>query len=239
VGVGLPGPMDRASPGWPGSASTCRAGVRCRLAAWLGAPAEPAGTLGHDRQRRTRWAKPGPAPPGVYAKRAAAHLGTGSGRWLLLAGSFVHTAMVAPPAKPGLIGLDPAGPPCNSGPIGAPPWSSTAHQRPRRSPRLNPAELCPRADAVGAKPGPSGRNDGRLLEWGSVPWIYVLTRNWFLLGRWPQRRQPPLSAAPSGVEVEGAVLPESARASRSGRCALGKWGPAAGERRNSPSIGLG
>jgi len=68
-------------------------------------------------------------------QRAAAHPGTGVGGGHAVRREACHRAMVAPPAETeALIGLDPAGPPCNSG-IGA-PWSSLAASAARR---LQPA----------------------------------------------------------------------------------------------------
>jgi len=152
VGIGLPGPMDAAArvarvcinlPGWQ----------QVPLAEWL----EP--QLG----RRVTLVNDGNAALVGEAWLGAAQgfrdvllltLGTGVGGGVLLDGQL-FTGHGGAAAEPGLIGVDPEGPPCNSGNRGSLEQYCSITGLARLSP-LDPAELCHRADAGDAEAPASG-----------------------------------------------------------------------------------
>jgi len=206
VGVGRPGPMDRASRvarPLHQPAGLALTGV----AAWAGALLKTAGSPpGQRRQRRPPLGeKPGRRRPGLRQRACWLHPGYWRGVGLLLCGSLSRP-LVAPPANRGLIrAWIPAGPPIATAAIGA-PWSSTQHQAASAgSARFDSRRtLPPRRCGWGEKPWPSGRNMGRLAGGvgESVPDLRAHPGKLGLARRLPQRRQAPLLPA-LGVEVGG------------------------------------
>ena len=147
VGIGLPGPMDAAGrtarvcinlPGWQ----------QVRLAEWL----EP------ELERRVTLVNDGNAALVGEAWRGAAQgfsdvllltLGTGVGGGVMIGGQL-FTGHGGAAAEPGLIGVDPEGPPCNSGNRGSLEQYCSIAGLARLSP-FDPAALCRRADAGDAE----------------------------------------------------------------------------------------
>ena len=178
VGIGLPGPMDAASrvarvcinlPGWQ----------QVPLAEWL----EP--QLG----RRVTLVNDGNAALVGEAWLGAAQgfgdvllltLGTGVGGGVLLDGQL-FTGHGGAAAEPGLIGVDPEGPPCNSGNRGSLEQYCSITGLARLSP-LDPAELCRRADAGDAEALAVWASYGRWLGIGLTSLVYVLTPELVLIG---------------------------------------------------------
>jgi glucokinase len=178
VGIGLPGPMDAAGrvarvcinlPGWQ----------QVPLAEWL----EP--QLG----RRVTLANDGNAALVGEAWLGAAQgfsdvllltLGTGVGGGVLLGGQL-FTGHGGAAAEPGLIGVDPEGPPCNSGNRGSLEQFCSIAGLGRLSP-LDPAELCRRADGGDAEALAVWARYGRWLGIGLTSLVYVLTPELVLIG---------------------------------------------------------
>ena len=178
VGIGLPGPMDAAGrvarvcinlPGWQ----------QVPLAEWL----EP------QLQRRVTLANDGNCALVGEAWRGAAQgfrdvllltLGTGVGGGVLLGGQL-FTGHGGAAAEPGLIGVDPEGPPCNSGNRGSLEQFCSIGGLGRLSP-LDPKELCRRADAGDAEALAVWRAYGRWLGIGLSSLVYVLTPELVLIG---------------------------------------------------------
>ena len=178
VGIGLPGPMDAAAriarvcinlPGWQ----------QVPLADWL----EP--ELG----RRVTLVNDGNAAVVGEAWLGAARgrrdvllltLGTGVGGGVLLGGQL-FTGHGGAAAEPGLITVDPDGPPCNSGNRGSLEQFCSLSGLARLSP-LEPAELCRRADAGDPQALEVWRTYGRWLGIGLTSLVYVLTPELVLLG---------------------------------------------------------
>lgn len=178
VGVGLPGPMDASGrvarvcinlPGWQ----------QVPLADWL----EP--QIG----RRVTLANDGNCALMGEAWRGAARgyrdvllltLGTGVGGGVLLGGAL-FTGHGGAAAEPGLIGIDPEGPLCNSGNRGSLEQYCSITGLGRLSP-LDPADLCRRADAGDAKALAVWSRYGRWLGVGLTSLVYVLTPELVLIG---------------------------------------------------------
>ena len=178
VGVGLPGPMDAAGrvarvcinlPGWE----------QVPLAEWL----EP------QLQRRVTLANDGNCAVVGEAWTGAAHgyddvllltLGTGVGGGVLLGGQL-FTGHGGAAAEPGLICVDPEGPPCNSGNRGSLEQFCSIAGLGRLSP-LDPRELCRRADAGDAEALAVWQAYGRWLGIGLSSLVYVLTPQLVLIG---------------------------------------------------------
>jgi glucokinase len=178
VGIGLPGPMDAAGrtarvcinlPGWQ----------QVPLAEWL----EP------ELQRRVTLANDGNAALVGEAWRGAAQgyrdvllltLGTGVGGGVLLGGQL-FTGHGGAAAEPGLIGVDPEGPPCNSGNRGSLEQYCSISGLGRLSP-LDPAELCRRADGGDPEALAVWQIYGRWLGLGLTSLVYVLTPELVLIG---------------------------------------------------------
>ncbi|MEI8251938.1 MAG: ROK family protein [Synechococcus sp. ELA057] len=216
VGIGLPGPMDAAGrvarvcinlPGWQ----------QVPLADWL----EP--QLG----RRVTLVNDGNAAVVGEAWKGAAQgfgdvllltLGTGVGGGVLLGGQL-FTGHGGAAAEPGLIGVDPEGPPCNSGNRGSLEQFCSIQGLGRLSP-LEPEELCCRADAGDAEALAVWAAYGRWLGIGLTSLVYVLTPELVLIGGG-------LSAASHHflpatlVELESRVQAESRAGLQLRRAALG------------------
>ena len=178
VGIGLPGPMDAAGrvarvcinlPGWQ----------QVPLAEWL----EP------QLQRRVTLANDGNCALVGEAWRGAAQgfrdvllltLGTGVGGGALLGGQL-FTGHGGAAAEPGLIGVDPEGPPCNSGNRGSLEQYCSIAGLGRLSP-LDPAELCRLADGGDPQALAVWQRYGRWLGIGLSSLVYVLTPELVLIG---------------------------------------------------------
>ena len=178
VGVGLPGPMDAQArvarvcinlPGWE----------EVPLAEWL----EPR------LQRRVTLANDGNCAVVGEAWRGAAKgfedvvlltLGTGVGGGVLLNGAL-FTGHNGAAAEPGLIGVDPAGPPCNSGNRGSlEQYASIAALR--RLCDRDPRELSEAADAGDPEALTVWDQYGSTLGVGVSSLVYVFTPQLVLLG---------------------------------------------------------
>ena len=178
VGVGLPGPMDAAGrvarvcinlPGWE----------QVPLADWLEPQLQRRVTLANDGN----CAVVGEAWTGAargYDDVLLLTLGTGVGGGVLLGGQLFcgHGGAAA---EPGLIGVDPEGPPCNSGNRGSLEQFCSITGLGRLSP-LDPKELCRRADAGDADALAVWRTYGRWLGIGLSSLVYVLTPRLVLIG---------------------------------------------------------
>ena len=178
VGIGHPGPADRACrvarlainlPGWSD----------VPLADWLEPLIERRVTCAND----ANCAAIGEAWQG--AARGASDvllltLGTGVGGAVLLGGQL-FTGPQGAAAEPGLIGLQPDGPPCNSGNRGSLESYCSIRGLARLS-DLDPAELCRRADAGDPDALAVWRRYGQLLGIGLSSLLYVLTPQRVLLG---------------------------------------------------------
>ncbi len=178
VGIGLPGPMDAAGrvarvcinlPGWQ----------QVPLAEWL----EP------QLQRRVTLANDGNCALVGEAWRGAAQgfrdvllltLGTGVGGGVLLGGQL-FTGHGGAAAEPGLIGVDPEGPPCNSGNRGSLEQYCSIAGLGRLSP-LDPAELCRLADGGDPLALAVWQRYGHWLGIGLSSLVYVLTPELVLIG---------------------------------------------------------
>ena len=178
VGVGHPGPSDRAGrvariainlPGW----------LDVPLADWLEPLLGRPVTLANDANC---------ALIGEHWRGAARDardvllltLGTGVGGAVLLNGQL-FTGHRGAAAEPGLIGIDPEGPPCNSGNRGSLESFCSRRGFDRLS-DVDPAELCRRADGGDAEALEIWRRYGRLLGLGVTSLLYVFTPELVLIG---------------------------------------------------------
>jgi glucokinase len=178
VGVGLPGPMDAAGrvarvcinlPGWE----------QVPLAEWLEPQLQRRVTLANDGN----CAVVGEAWTGAargYDDVLLLTLGTGVGGGVLLGGRL-FTGHGGAAAEPGLICVDPEGPPCNSGNRGSLEQFCSIAGLGRLSP-LDPRELCRRADGGDAEALAVWRTYGRWLGIGLSSLVYVLTPRLVLIG---------------------------------------------------------
>ena len=178
VGVGLPGPMDAAGrvarvcinlPGWE----------QVPLAEWLEPQLQRHVTLANDGN----CAVVGEAWTGAargYDDVLLLTLGTGVGGGVLLGGQL-FTGHGGAAAEPGLICVDPEGPPCNSGNRGSLEQFCSIAGLGRLSP-LDPRELCRRADAGDAEALAVWQAYGRWLGIGLSSLVYVLTPQLVLIG---------------------------------------------------------
>ena len=178
VGIGLPGPMDAAArvarvcinlPGWQ----------QVPLADWLEPELERRVTLVNDGNA----ALMGEAWLGAargFGDVLLLTLGTGVGGGVMLNGRL-FTGHGGAAAEPGLIGVDPQGPPCNSGNRGSLEQFCSIGGLARLSP-LDPAELCRRADAGDADALAVWAQYGRWLGLGLTSLVYVLTPELVLIG---------------------------------------------------------
>jgi len=178
VGIGLPGPMD-------GAARVAR--VCINLPGWLEVPL--ADWLEPRLRRRVTLANDGNCALVGEAWQGAARgctdvvlltLGTGVGGGVMLGGSL-FTGHNGAAAEPGLIGVDPNGPPCNSGNRGSlEQYASIAALR-----RLwdgDPEELDRRARAGDADAVEVWDRYGRTLGIGISSLVYLFTPQRVLLG---------------------------------------------------------
>jgi glucokinase len=216
VGIGLPGPMDAAArvarvcinlPGWE----------QVPLADWLEPQLLRRVTLANDGN----CALVGEAWAGAargYGDVLLLTLGTGVGGAVLLQGEL-FTGHGGAAAEPGLIGIDPDGPPCNSGNRGSLEQYCSRGGLARLSP-LDPQQLCRLAEQGDAQALAVWQSYGRWLGIGLTSLIYVLTPELVLIGGG-------LSAAseyflPAALaEVAERVQAESRAGLEIRRCALG------------------
>ena len=178
VGVGLPGPMDASGrvarvcinlPGWE----------QVPLAEWLEPQLQRRVTLANDGN----CAVVGEAWTGAargYDDVLLLTLGTGVGGGVLLGGRL-FTGHGGAAAEPGLICVDPEGPPCNSGNRGSLEQFCSIGGLGRLSP-LDPKELCRRADGGDGEALAVWRTYGRWLGIGLSSLVYVLTPRLVLIG---------------------------------------------------------
>jgi glucokinase len=233
VGVGLPGPMDAVGrvarvcinlPGWE----------QVPLAEWL----EP------QLQRRVTLANDGNCAVVGEAWTGAARgfddvllltLGTGVGGGVLLGGQL-FTGHGGAAAEPGLICVDPEGPPCNSGNRGSLEQFCSIAGLGRLSP-LDPRELCRRADAGDAEALAVWQAYGRWLGIGLSSLVYVLTPRLVLIGgglsaasahflpaAWAELEQRVQAESRAGLELRCAALGNGAGRLGAARLALDRLG---------------
>jgi glucokinase len=233
VGVGLPGPMDAAGrvarvcinlPGWE----------QVPLAEWL----EP------QLQRRVTLANDGNCAVVGEAWTGAARgfddvllltLGTGVGGGVLLGGQL-FTGHGGAAAEPGLICVDPEGPPCNSGNRGSLEQFCSIAGLGRLSP-LDSRELCRRADAGDAEALAVWQAYGRWLGIGLSSLVYVLTPRLVLIGgglsaasahflpaAWAELEQRVQTESRAGLELRCAALGNGAGRLGAARLALDRLG---------------
>ncbi len=215
VGIGLPGPTDAAGrvariainlPGW----------LEVPLAAWLEPRLARRVTLAND----ANCALQGEAWRGAARDRndvLLLTLGTGVGGAVLLGGRLFlgHRGAAA---EPGLICVDPDGPPCRSGNRGSLEQFCSIDGLGRLSP-LDPAELCRRADAGDAEALAVWERYGRWLGIGLSSLLYVLTPERVLLGGglsgacdhflpavWREVEQRVLAVSREGLEIRRCAL---------------------------------
>lgn len=216
VGIGLPGPMDAAGrvarvcinlPGWE----------QVPLADWLEPQLNRRVTLANDGNCALMgevWAGAARGKSDVLLLT----LGTGVGGGVLLGGQL-FTGHGGAAAEPGLIGVDPEGPPCNSGNRGSLEQYCSIAGLGRLSP-IPPQELCRRADMGDAAAIAVWAEYGRWLGIGLSSLIYVLTPELVLIGGG-------LSAASHHFlprtleEVQQRVQAESRAGLQMRRCSLG------------------
>jgi glucokinase len=216
VGIGLPGPCDAAGrvariainlAGW----------TEVPLADWLEPRIDRRVILGND----ANGALLGEAWQG--AAREVANvllitLGTGVGGAVLLEGRL-FTGAGGAAAEPGLICVNPEGPPCRSGNRGSLEQYCSIEGLARLSP-LDPVELCRRADGGDGEALAVWAAYGRILGVGLSSLLYVLTPELVLIGGG-------LSGASDHFlpavwrEVEQRVLPVSREGLTIRRCGLG------------------
>ena len=178
VGVGLPGPMDAEArvarvcinlPGWE----------EVPLAAWLEPRLERQVTLANDGN----CALVGEAWRGAaqgFADVVLLTLGTGVGGGVLLNGAL-FTGHNGAAAEPGLIGVDAAGPPCNSGNRGSlEQYASIAALR--RLCDQDPRQLAHAADEGDPKALAVWDRYGARLGVGVSSLVYLFTPQLVLLG---------------------------------------------------------
>jgi glucokinase len=216
VGVGIPGPTDAAGrvarlsinlPGWEG----------VPLADWLEPQLERPVTLAND----ANCALVGEAWQGAARGRSDVlllTLGTGVGGGILLGGRL-FTGHGGAAGELGLIGVDPDGPPCNSGNRGSLEQHCSIGALGRLS-RLDPAELCRRADGGDREALQVWNRYGHRLGIGLASLLYVLTPELVLLGGGLAGASHHFLPA-VWEEVTTRVLPPSREGLEIARCALG------------------
>ena len=178
MGIGLPGPCDGAGrlarisinlPGWHD----------VPLADWLEPQLGRRVVLGNDANCALLGEAWLGAARGVNDVLLLT-LGTGVGGAVLLGGRL-FTGHGGAAAEPGLIGIDPDGPPCRSGNRGSLEQYCSIGALARLSP-LDPRELCRRADAGEAEALALWAAYGRPLGVGLSSLLYVLTPELVLIG---------------------------------------------------------
>jgi len=216
VGIALPGPMDAAGrvarvcinlPGWQ----------QVPLADWLEPQLERRVTLVNDGNAALMGEVWKGAARGCNAVLLLT-LGTGVGGGVLLDGRL-FTGHGGAAAEPGLIGVDPDGPACNSGNRGSLEQFCSISGLGRLSP-LDPEELCRRADAGDAEALAVWGRYGRWLGIGLSSLVYVLTPELVLIGGGLSAASHHFLPA-TRAELESRVQAESRTGLRLQRAALG------------------
>jgi len=201
VGVGLPGPTDRAGrvariainlPGWD----------NVPLADWLESRLGRRVTLGNDGNCAVLGEQWQGAAQGLNDV-VLLTLVTGVGGGVILGGNL-FTGRQGAAAEPGLIGLDPDGPQCNSGNNGS-LESFCSIGAVARASGFDPAELSARAAAADPEALAAWATYGRLLGCGISTLVYAFTPERVLLGGGLSAAFPYFSAALE-AEVERRVL---------------------------------
>jgi glucokinase len=178
VGIGVPGPCDGAGrvarisinlPGWHD----------VPLADWLEPQLGRRVVLGNDANCALLGEAWQGAARGVNDVLLLT-LGTGVGGAVLLGGRL-FTGHGGAAAEPGLIGIDPDGPPCRSGNRGSLEQYCSIGALARLSP-LDPLELCRHADVGDEDARAVWAAYGRPLGVGLSSLLYVLTPELVLLG---------------------------------------------------------
>ncbi len=216
VGVGHPGPSDRHGrlariainlPGW----------LDVPLADWLEPLLERRVTCANDANCALvgeRWHGAARGARDVLLLT----LGTGVGGGVLLDGEL-FTGRGGAAAEPGLIGIQPDGPPCNSGNRGSLESYCSIAGLARLSP-VEPQELCRRAESGDPEALAVWEAYGRLLGTGISSLLYLFTPELVLLGGGLSAAAP-LFLPALWQEVEQRVLAVSREGLRIERCALG------------------
>ena len=216
VGIGLPGPMDATArvarvcinlPGWE----------EVPLADWLEPRLERRVTLANDGN----YAVVGEAWLGAaqgYADVVLLTLGTGVGGGVLLNGSL-FTGHNGAAAEPGLIGVDPEGPACNSGNRGSLEQFASIGALRRLSER-EPRELGRAAAAGDPEALAVWDRYGSSLGVGITSLVYMFTPQLVLLGGGLAGAAPHFLPA-LRREVESRVQAVSREGLRIEACALG------------------
>ena len=216
VGVGHPGPSDRHGrlariainlPGW----------LDVPLADWLEPLLERRVTCANDANCALvgeRWHGAARGARDVLLLT----LGTGVGGAVLLDGEL-FTGRGGAAAEPGLIGIQPDGPPCNSGNRGSLESYCSIAGLARLSP-VEPQELCRRAESGDPEALAVWEAYGRLLGTGISSLLYLFTPELVLLGGGLSAAAP-LFLPALWQEVEQRVLAVSREGLRIERCALG------------------
>jgi glucokinase len=233
VGVGHPGPADRHGrvarlainlPGWSdvpiadwlepliGRRVTCANDANCALIgeAWQGAARGADDVL-------------------------LLTLGTGVGGAVLLGGGL-FTGVNGAAAEPGLIGINPDGPPCNSGNRGSLESYCSIRGLARLS-ELEPTELCRRADAGDGEALAVWQSYGQLLGTGLSSLLYLFTPQRVLIGGglsgasrhflpavWAEVEQRVLAVSRVGLEIRPCELGNGAGRLGAAKLALDRLG---------------
>jgi len=166
-------------------------------------------------------------------------LGTGVGGAVLLDGQL-FTGHRGAAAEPGLIGIDPDGPACNSGNRGSLESFCSRRGFDRLSP-VDPAELCRRADAGDAEALAVWLAYGRLLGIGLSSLLYVFTPELVLIGGglsgasahflpavWSEVEQRVQAVSREGLTIRRCSLGNGAGRLGAARLALERLGPGLG-----------
>jgi glucokinase len=159
----------------------------------------------------------------------------------VLLGGELFTGHGGAAAEPGLIGVQPDGPPCNSGNRGSLESYCSIGGLARLSP-IDPRELCRRADAGDAEALAVWQRYGQRLGIGLSSLLYVLTPELVLLGGGLSGAAHHFLPA-VWAEVDQRVLAVSRDGLRIERCALGNGAGRLGAARLAfqrlPAGGLG
>lgn len=166
-------------------------------------------------------------------------LGTGVGGAVLLNGQL-FTGHRGAAAEPGLIGIDPDGPACNSGNRGSLEAFCSRRGFDRLS-SVDPAELCRRADAGDADALAVWQSYGRLLGIGVSSLLYVFTPELVLIGGglsgasahvlpavWSEVEQRVQAVSREGLTIRRCSLGNGAGRLGAARLALERFGPGLG-----------
>jgi glucokinase len=216
VGIGLPGPCDAAGRVARIAINLC-GWLEVPLADWLEPQIERRVILGND----ANCALLGEAWRGAAQEGGDVlllTLGTGVGGAVLLGGDL-FTGHTGAAAEPGLICVDPDGPPCRSGNRGSLEQYCSSTGLGRLS-LLDPLELCRRADAGDPEALAVWAAFGRPLGVGLSSLLYVLTPQLVLIGGGLSGASHHFLPA-AWQEVEQRVLPVSREGLAIRRCALG------------------